>query len=102
TRHTRWPRDWSSDVCSSDLGRLLDGRWRVRDHHVEEAVAGGDGRRGGRGETVPCQVRTAEGGGAEVERCSAHVRDPDRLSDGTRSEERRVGKEGGTGGVPGR
>src|SRR5207253_5456912 len=23
-RHTRWPRDWSSDVCSSDL---LRGRW---------------------------------------------------------------------------
>src|SRR5437868_9204559 len=22
-RHTRWPRDWSSDVCSSDLGVLL-------------------------------------------------------------------------------
>src|SRR5690625_7926735 len=22
-RHTRWPRDWSSDVCSSDLGRQL-------------------------------------------------------------------------------
>src|SRR5207253_6109593 len=21
-RHTRWPRDWSSDVCSSDLDRL--------------------------------------------------------------------------------
>src|SRR5690625_1131295 len=21
-RHTRWPRDWSSDVCSSDLGRI--------------------------------------------------------------------------------
>src|SRR5439155_7141913 len=21
-RHTRWPRDWSSDVCSSDLGSL--------------------------------------------------------------------------------
>src|SRR5437870_273353 len=21
-RHTRWPRDWSSDVCSSDLARL--------------------------------------------------------------------------------
>src|SRR5439155_8125353 len=21
-RHTRWPRDWSSDVCSSDLSRL--------------------------------------------------------------------------------
>src|SRR5690625_4533475 len=22
-RHTRWPRDWSSDVCSSDLGSLV-------------------------------------------------------------------------------
>src|SRR5207253_7600503 len=21
-RHTRWPRDWSSDVCSSDLGKV--------------------------------------------------------------------------------
>src|SRR5690625_2402639 len=29
-RHTRWPRDWSSDVCSSDLERdrpLLDLTW---------------------------------------------------------------------------
>src|SRR5207253_7220620 len=23
SRHTRWPRDWSSDVCSSDLSLLL-------------------------------------------------------------------------------
>src|SRR5690625_7477555 len=23
-RHTRWPRDWSSDVCSSDLTTVLD------------------------------------------------------------------------------
>src|SRR5690625_7984307 len=23
-RHTRWPRDWSSDVCSSDLVSLSD------------------------------------------------------------------------------
>src|SRR5690625_7913111 len=22
-RHTRWPRDWSSDVCSSDLVRIV-------------------------------------------------------------------------------
>src|SRR5207253_4522947 len=22
-RHTRWPRDWSSDVCSSDLDEQL-------------------------------------------------------------------------------
>src|SRR5437870_5842443 len=25
-RHTRWPRDWSSDVCSSDLPK----RWSRR------------------------------------------------------------------------
>src|SRR5439155_13634234 len=23
-RHTRWPRDWSSDVCSSDLEEVRD------------------------------------------------------------------------------
>src|SRR5690625_7911540 len=23
-RHTRWPRDWSSDVCSSDLYEICD------------------------------------------------------------------------------
>src|SRR5690625_4824134 len=28
-RHTRWPRDWSSDVCSSDLV-VLSGHY----HHV--------------------------------------------------------------------
>src|SRR5437660_2671214 len=25
-RHTRWPRDWSSDVCSSDLGESGTGK----------------------------------------------------------------------------
>src|SRR5690625_8051704 len=25
-RHTRWPRDWSSDVCSSDLGAHIPPR----------------------------------------------------------------------------
>src|SRR5437660_3322947 len=25
-RHTRWPRDWSSDVCSSDLNRIRQAR----------------------------------------------------------------------------
>src|SRR5215510_15103538 len=40
-RHTRWPRDWSSDVCSSDLdalpaglveGRSPEGAWVWRCH----------------------------------------------------------------------
>src|SRR5439155_9721098 len=26
-RHTRWPRDWSSDVCSSDLAGPSDAAW---------------------------------------------------------------------------
>src|SRR5439155_3940373 len=29
-RHTRWPRDWSSDVCSSDLRRTLRTPYHVR------------------------------------------------------------------------
>src|SRR6266508_6040944 len=28
-RHTRWPRDWSSDVCSSDLCQATTGRVEV-------------------------------------------------------------------------
>src|SRR5207253_8734211 len=30
-RHTRWPRDWSSDVCSSDLElqRVIEQRGRI-------------------------------------------------------------------------
>src|SRR6266508_220981 len=39
-RHTRWPRDWSSDVCSSDLaqrGVVVESRQRVR-----RATAGAD------------------------------------------------------------
>src|SRR5690606_41083458 len=28
-RHTRFSRDWSSDVCSSDLGSILDQDWVV-------------------------------------------------------------------------
>src|SRR5207302_7030446 len=29
-RHTRFSRDWSSDVCSSDLVLSADERWRLR------------------------------------------------------------------------
>src|SRR6266702_7081477 len=30
-RHTRWPRDWSSDVCSSDLPLVVAGEMRDGD-----------------------------------------------------------------------
>src|SRR5690625_6702957 len=32
-RHTRWPRDWSSDVCSSDLNHLGVSAKRNRSDH---------------------------------------------------------------------
>src|SRR5436305_13514539 len=67
-RHTRCGRDWSSDVCSSDLrgdGVLREGA---------AAVPGDDVRPGGAGEDRPA----AGPPGAAV---------------GFRSEERRVGKE---------
>src|SRR5439155_17952216 len=36
-RHTRWPRDWSSDVCSSDLEPIDYERTRFEDvvHDVD-------------------------------------------------------------------
>src|SRR5437870_10938445 len=49
-RHTRWPRDWSSDVCSSDLvaaarAARTDGLRAVQvpDAHREAEVAVGEG-----------------------------------------------------------
>src|SRR5690625_8053105 len=47
-RHTRWPRDWSSDVCSSDLVRPGTGG---RPSHPDLSAAEGlgcDVRRGRR------------------------------------------------------
>src|SRR6266508_2514483 len=38
-RHTRWPRDWSSDVCSSDLVGLPSGAGEV---HLRDGQVGGD------------------------------------------------------------
>src|SRR6266508_5199249 len=59
-RHTRWPRDWSSDVCSSDLGQppkqpgAVEG-WILRD--VQRGTALIEGRMGlievDQGDVVP-------------------------------------------------
>src|SRR5437660_9636160 len=49
-RHTRWPRDWSSDVCSSDLsrrGQRGGGRDAVTDTD-RSLDADGNGHRHGR------------------------------------------------------
>src|SRR5690625_7256313 len=70
-RHTRWPRDWSSDVCSSDLDRV---------------VVGGAGD--------PVEVGAL--GAAVLRKDGALMGEPVR----GRSEERRVGKECRSGGWP--
>src|SRR5215510_483950 len=44
-RHTRWPRDWSSDVCSSDLVACLGvvaGGLCFEQVMPRQAVVGGD------------------------------------------------------------
>src|SRR5437870_13852908 len=38
-RHTRWPRDWSSDVCSSDLMELAAHQRTPRELEHRPAVA---------------------------------------------------------------
>src|SRR5439155_8086355 len=63
-RHTSWPRDWSSDVCSSDLV------------HARRAA-------------VPRPAVALRGGGPDPAR---HPGPGDDAAPG-RSEERRVGKE---------
>src|SRR5207253_8731695 len=87
-RHTRWPRDWSSDVCSSDLAA-------VHHEHLASPAA----------EHVNGQVFVVHGGTvALVEPPRIEQRWPlDELEtsvsaffaerDPGRSEERRVGKE---------
>src|SRR5437762_11264406 len=72
-RHTRYIGDWSSDVCSSDLGALRGGLHALARHpeRDEYLVGGSDG--------IPQAYRIER----KVQR---------RIGD-NRSEERRVGKE---------
>src|SRR5437660_8628160 len=43
-RHTRWPRDWSSDVCSSDLDELdLLRALRIADEFKLKPILFGNG-----------------------------------------------------------
>src|SRR6266702_6005993 len=54
-RHTRWPRDWSSDVCSSDLGIRIGGRLA----HRARAVLPAADRAGYRDRRDPLPAREA-------------------------------------------
>src|SRR5207253_5072411 len=68
-RHTRWPRDWSSDVCSSDLQNVIEALQPL----LPELLGGSA--------DLTVSNLTATRGSVVVRR-------------GRRSEERRVGKEG--------
>src|SRR5437870_10111482 len=75
-RHTRWPRDWSSDVCSSDLPKLIDASVWMKSWY--------DG--------VPPQMFKS------VRPCALMM--PTVTEPRSRSEERRVGKECRSRGAP--
>src|SRR5207253_8634409 len=94
--HTRWPRDWSSDVCSSDLAMIAAGARRIEAMVV---LADGDAL------CAPCggcrqRIREFAEPATEIHlcgpdgvRCTVTVGALLPLSFG-RSEERRVGEEG--------
>src|SRR5215510_15849518 len=78
-RHTRWPRDWSSDVCSSDLQPvgyvpqkvLLDPDMPMRARDV--VALGLDGNRYG--------IRLPSRDRSEAVRAMLHAVDADRFAD---------------------
>src|SRR5207253_5391197 len=87
-RHTSWPRDWSSDVCSSDLILRASSHWGVE------------------AENKICSLRRKQLGamlcnpmmGAAKVTQTAGSRSCSLGADfllGSRSEERRVGTDGG-------
>src|SRR5207253_5745404 len=95
-RHTRWPRDWSSDVCSSDLsgeGVLMPPVLII----FKEAPL--DRGRVGIGQVIT-NYRHCFGLAVQFKRPPALVSVEDRVAQVSslvlrRSEERRVGKECG-------
>src|SRR5690606_39451391 len=81
-RHTRFSRDWSSDVCSSDLG-LVRGA-EVRDTGAPISVPVGDGIKG--------HVFNTLGEPQDIPKSELQVTEYWPIHR-PRSEERRVGKE---------
>src|SRR5207253_8155923 len=97
-RHTRWPRDWSSDVCSSDLVKFrlgIDYETLSKDHpRLVYASISGFGQSGPLA-TRPGFDQIAQGMGGLMSVTGLPGDGPVRV----RSEERRVGKGGRGGGV---
>src|SRR5207253_5434903 len=93
---TRWPRDWSSDVCSSDLAPPMD-----RDHHPPGALRRRSARRHRLAQTPILEANhrrrppPVKGGPEQIARQlglrAEELLEPRKRH--ARSEERRVGKE---------
>src|SRR5258707_7267688 len=83
-RHTRYWRDWSSDVCSSDLlqesGRCALGRWAARGKQYIVMIR-------------PATGENADGLVMQQLLYAGEVRSIKEINIPKRSEERRVGKE---------
>src|SRR5690606_40418892 len=83
-RHTRFSRDWSSDVCSSDLG-------------TDFLVIEGEFEKAGRQEKIVCSYKKGnkkviKRNDKPYERFSEHIGFLPLVIVSPRSEERRVGK----------
>src|SRR5690606_39793177 len=94
-RHTRFSRDWSSDVCSSDL-TVHATRSAAGYEIAGRDEGGGPGRGGGAARMACCASGQAQRVGEQVGEGGLGRPDheavlPQRRD---RSEERRVGKEG--------
>src|SRR5690349_23229953 len=92
-RHTRSLRDWSSDVCSSDLG--LGETYRLGRKFARYVVAvDRDEAEGARIAAVADALDHPCFGQAEAAARDGHSQDDLAVARVLRSEERRVGKEG--------
>src|SRR5690348_18146118 len=87
-RHTRWTGDWSSDVCSSDLQTHFAAHDGMPHSFANAIAQTGDGY----------LWTTSQEGLSRFDGASFTTYDH-RTTEG-RSEERRVGKEGRSGGRP--
>src|SRR5439155_3240291 len=97
-RHTRWPRDWSSDVCSSDLTRwastpFADGSVAANGVDAQRvAAAGGHHPRPGvrTNGRARCASEFRVAGTAhqdvEIGRASSRKREKTRVADGALKE----------------
>src|SRR5439155_12537991 len=93
----RWPRDWSSDVCSSDLctgaGVFTGGALVSNGAAIEIMGSVADNQAGSHIEGNLFEQGNAYPYGIRLTRAAQNTLGPNNFYDSGRSEERRVGKE---------